>query len=193
MSDKKQAQKLPKASEPVQKDSGEFSGMKLSRLSPTHRSRHRPKVIGRGIGSGHGKTSTRGTKGQLARSGAKHPPGWEGGTTPLIRRIPKRGFSRGRFRESFTIVNLFDIDRIGTLLEVTPQTLREAGLVKRGSHPVKVLGDGELKRALKVHVHAISQGAKNKIEAAGGTVSLIVNLPKESHGVHKVKKIKMVK
>lgn len=144
--------------------------IRLNTLKPAPGSRHRRKIVGRGEGSGHGgKGSTRGFKGQTARSGDSHMRhGFEGGQIPLIRRIPKRGFKTTAFRTVYSLVNVGDIEAvIAAAGEVTPDTLRAAGLVK-GSHPVKVLGDGDVVKAYVVKAHAFSASAKVKLEKAGG-------------------------
>jgi large subunit ribosomal protein L15 len=140
--------------------------MKLSDLSPAKGSTHRKKRLGRGPGSGTGKTAGRGSKGQLSRSGFSRRPSFEGGQMPLIRRVPKRGFTN-IFRATYAVVNVGRLGELGAD-EVTPELLVELGLARRGL-PVKVLGDGDLGRALKVSAHKFSAGARSKIEAAGGT------------------------
>lgn len=149
--------------------------IRLNTLKPAPGSRHRRKIVGRGEGSGHGgKGSTRGFKGQTARSGDSHMRhGFEGGQIPLIRRIPKRGFKTTAFRTEYSLVNVGDIEAVITAAgDVTPDTLRAAGLVK-GSHPVKVLGDGDVVKAYVVKAHAFSASAKSKLEKAGGRADLI--------------------
>lgn len=140
--------------------------MKLHELSPAKGSKKRKKRVGRGPGSGLGKTAGRGHKGQRSRAGFSHRPGFEGGQMPLVRRVPKRGFTN-IFRVPYTVINL---DRLGLVEgdEVTPELLVERGLVRRGM-PVKVLGTGEVGRALKVAAHKFSKSARAKIEAAGGS------------------------
>lgn len=149
--------------------------IQLNNLKPAPGSRHRRKVVGRGEGSGHGgKGSTRGFKGQTARSGDKAiRPGFEGGQVPLIRRIPKRGFSNTAFRTSYVLVNAGDLETVFEAgAEVTPDTLRKKGMAKRNG-PVKILGDGDLTKALRVRAHAFSESAKAKIVKAGGTAEMI--------------------
>lgn len=139
--------------------------MKLHDLSPAEGSRRPKKRIGRGRGSGTGKTAGRGSKGQKSRSGYSRRLGFEGGQMPLIRRVPKRGFTN-IFRREIAVVNLRDLaDFEG---EVTPETLVERGLVRRGL-PIKILGDGDLAAALLVKAHRFSKTARQKIEAAGGS------------------------
>lgn len=139
--------------------------MKLHDLSPAKGSRRAPKRVGRGPGSGTGKTSGRGHKGQKSRSGYSRRLGFEGGQMPLIRRVPKRGFTN-IFRREVAVVNLRDL--VGFEGEITPETLAEKGLVRKGM-PVKILGDGEVESGLIVKAHRFSRGAREKIEAAGGS------------------------
>lgn len=143
----------------------------LHNLEPPAGSKPSPKRVGRGHGSGLGKTSGRGHKGQKARSGAAIPAWFEGGQMPLHRRTPKRGF-RSRDRTEYRIVNLRDLGEIEES-EVTPDLLRARGLIGSGRNPVKVLGDGDVERALTVRAHAFSDSARRKIEEAGGTVEVI--------------------
>ncbi len=145
----------------------------LSNLKPAPGSRKKEKRIGRGQGSGHGGTSTRGHKGQRSRSGESIKPWFEGGQMPLIRRIPKRGF-RNPFKVEYQIVNLgrlqelVDKGKISSDTKVTPELLYEIGAVSKKSLPVKILGDGELKVALEISAHAFSKSALQKIQAIGG-------------------------
>jgi len=144
----------------------------LSNLSPAPRSTKRRKRLGRGPGSGLGKTSGRGHKGRGARSGGNTPPGYEGGQMPLQRRLPKRGF-HNLFRKEFAVVNLRDLETVfDGSTPVDPAKLVEKGLVRRGL-PVKVLGDGSLTRALQVSAHAFSKKARELIEKAGGKAEVI--------------------
>jgi len=146
--------------------------MDLSTLSPAPRSRKARKRLGRGPGSGVGKTSGRGHKGRGARSGGNTHPSFEGGQMPLQRRLPKRGF-HNVFRREFSIVNLGRIDaafEAGAVVDAA--ALVEHGLVRRGQ-PVKVLGQGELTKALTVKAHAFSESAKARIAAAGGSAEVI--------------------
>ncbi|MGC8868035.1 MAG: 50S ribosomal protein L15 [Sulfurihydrogenibium sp.] len=147
--------------------------MKLHELKPNKGATHKKKIVGRGIGSGHGKTSTKGHKGQKSRSGdSKLPARFEGGQTPFIMRIPKRGFKNPTKLE-YEIVNLKDLDKkFNENEEVNPQTLKEKGLVKEGEC-VKILGDGQLTKKLVVKAHAFSSSAEEKILAAGGQVEKI--------------------
>jgi len=141
----------------------------LHDLSPAKGSHRNRKRVGRGPGSGTGKTAGRGEKGQKARSGGSIHPYFEGGQMPLVRRIPKRGFSN-RGRVEYQVVNLRDLDRFEGKVDIT--TLRAAGLIGASHRPVKILGQGELAKALEVEAHAFSKSAREKIEAAGGSVSL---------------------
>jgi large subunit ribosomal protein L15 len=142
------------------------------RLSPAPGAKKRNKRVGRGVGSGHGKTSCRGGKGQTARSGGSIAPGFEGGQMPLQRRLPKRGF-HNPFRVAFEVVNVGQLEAFDAGTEVTPEALRERRLLRRGTSVLKILGDGNLTRALTVRANAVSTGARQKIEAAGGRVEII--------------------
>ncbi len=130
------------------------------------------KLLGRGPGSGHGKTSTRGSKGQTSRAGRHFYLGFEGGQSPLIRRMPKRGFS-SNFRKEYQIVNLSDLSRIKGG-EVTPALLEESGLIKNKFKLVKILGDGEIKNAVNVRAHAFSKKAQEEIIKAGGKAVILI-------------------
>jgi len=130
------------------------------------------KRLGCGAGSGHGKTSTKGHKGQRARSGYKSRLGFEGGQNPLYRRLPKRGFSRADLQEKLEVVNVGQLDGVGEK-EITPEALQKKGLVRKSAKGVKILGTGELKESLTVKAHAFSASAKTKIEAKGGQAVLI--------------------
>ena len=143
--------------------------MGLNNLRPPAGMKHPKKRIGRGQGSGNGKTAGRGHKGAKSRSGFKFKRGFEGGQMPLHRRVPKRGF-HNPFRVEYDVVNLDTLAQwFGAGSVVTPELLREHGLVSRGRHLVKVLGRGELAKALTVRVHKFSGKAAEKITAAGGT------------------------
>lgn len=149
----------------------------LDRLTFHPGSRRRRKRVGRGTGSGKGNTSGRGNKGAGARSGTKHRPWYEGGQMPLAMRLRKVGF-RNPFRKPAEIVNLKDLERFGAGALVDARALKEAGLVRRTEGPVKVLGYGEIRTALTLRVHAISAAARQKLEAAGGSVELLPSGPK---------------
>jgi large subunit ribosomal protein L15 len=145
--------------------------MRLEELKPSPGSRKKVKRIGRGVGSGHGKTSTKGHKGQKARSGGVKGPGFEGGQMPLQRRLPKRGFTN-IFKKTYAEVNVRDL--AGMAGTVTPELLAEQGLVKkRDVKAVKILGVGELKAAITVRAHKFSKSAMDKIQAAGGKAEVI--------------------
>lgn len=142
----------------------------LHDLSPTTGSHRNRKRLGRGNGSGTGGTSGRGHKGQKARSGGKVHPRFEGGQMPLIRRIPKRGF-KSLDRVEYQVVNVRDLERVEG--DVSPETLKAAGLIGSLRRPVKVLGEGEVSKKLTVTAHRFSKSAQSKIEAAGGSVTVI--------------------
>lgn len=146
--------------------------MKLHELKSAPGARHARKRLGRGIGSGLGKTSGKGHKGQNARSGGGVRPGFEGGQTPLYRRLPERGFVN-IFKKEYSIVNVSELNRFSDGAEVTPDTLIEAGLVKNVKDGVKILGEGELNVRLTVKAHKFSRSAVEKIEAAGGKAEVI--------------------
>ncbi len=147
--------------------------MRLDQLRPAPGAKRGPKRVGRGPGSGHGKTSGKGHKGQKARAGGGKGAGFEGGQMPFFRRVPKRGFTP-RERRVYAVVNLNALGSFAAGSVVDPDGLAEAGLIKKAERGlVKLLGDGELARALTVKVHAVSQSAKQKIEAAGGVVEVL--------------------
>ena len=146
--------------------------MSLHELKAAEGARHSRKRVGRGSGSGFGKTSTRGQKGQLARSGGGTRLGFEGGQTPLFRRIPKRGFTNIN-RKEYAIVNLDDLNKFENGSEVTPKELFEAGLIKKEKAGVKILGNGSLERKLTVKAAKFSASAKKAIESAGGTCEVL--------------------
>jgi large subunit ribosomal protein L15 len=147
--------------------------MNLSSLKPPAGSRKKRKRIGRGDGSGHGGTSTKGHKGQNARSGGRVRPGFEGGQMPLSRRLPKRGF-RNPFRRNVVIINIDQLKRFpeGSVIDKT--SLLEAGLVKKIGDGIKVLGKGNIEHPISVKVDMISRGARDKIKAAGGSVVEVI-------------------
>ena len=142
--------------------------MELSNLKPKKGARHAKKRLGRGPGSGHGKTSGRGEKGQKSRSGYSGKRGCEGGQMPLHRRIPKRGFTN-IFKTDYAVVNVSDLDRFDNGATVDETALRQAGLVKGQHDGIKILGDGELSKKLTVSATKFSKSAKEIIEKAGGT------------------------
>jgi large subunit ribosomal protein L15 len=140
--------------------------MNLGKLTYQSGSRKKTKRVGRGPGSRHGKTSCRGHKGQHARSGAKFRAWFEGGQMPLQRRLPKRGFTN-IFKKTFQVVNVSELESLKAKA-VSPQDLYQAKIIRNQHVPVKVLGNGELKRAVEIHAHAFTKSAIEKIEAAGG-------------------------
>jgi large subunit ribosomal protein L15 len=143
--------------------------MKLHELRNVAGAVHRKKRVGCGEGGGHGKTSTRGGKGQSARSGSSFRPGFEGGQMPLYRKLPHRGFNNANFRTEIAVVNLRDLGGLGPeVTEVNAVSLAKAGLIRSGEATVKVLGDGEMTRALNITAAKFSEAAKAKIEKAGG-------------------------
>lgn len=145
--------------------------MRIEELKPASGSRKKDKRVGRGFGSGHGKTSTKGHKGQKSRSGGGTPPGFEGGQMPLQRRVPKRGF-KNPFSKEFAILNIKDIEALG-VDTITPEFLMERGVVKSLRDGIKILGMGELKRAVNVKAHSFSDSAIQKIRSAGGTIEVV--------------------
>ncbi|MBM4331310.1 MAG: 50S ribosomal protein L15 [Deltaproteobacteria bacterium] len=146
--------------------------MKLGDLKPPQGARKKSKRIGRGEGSGHGGTSTRGHKGQKARSGGKVSRGFEGGQMPMQRRLPKRGF-KNPFRKEYEVVNIRDLTRFpaGTVVDLA--ALKASGLIKKIRWGVKVLGDGSINHPLTVQAHHFTLTAQNKIEAAGGKTEVL--------------------
>ncbi len=145
--------------------------MKLSDLKPYPGSRKKRKRVGRGPGSGHGKTSCRGHKGQNSRSGGGVKPGFEGGQMPLQRRLPKRGFTN-IFQKQYAIVNLSTLDKL-TETDITPEFLVSEGVVKDMKDGIKILGQGEITKVISVKAHAFSNSAKEKITKAQGSVETI--------------------
>jgi large subunit ribosomal protein L15 len=144
--------------------------MNLSNIRAPKKANSNKKSVGRGMGSGMGKTSTRGHKGQRSRSGSRMMRGFEGGQMPLHRRMPKRGFTN-IFRQEFNVVNLDKLALLGETT-ITPEVLRKAGVIKT-KHPVKVLGNGELSTAITVHAHKFSKSAQDKITQAGGKFEVL--------------------
>lgn len=145
--------------------------MRLDELKPVRGAKKKARRVGRGPGSGRGKTAGRGTKGQGSRSGGGVPPGFEGGQMPLQRRLPKRGF-RNLFRKVFAEINVRDLERFAPDSVVDQEILRQSGLVKGRYDGVKLLGTGEISKPLTVKVDRCSAGARQKIEAAGGQVEV---------------------
>jgi large subunit ribosomal protein L15 len=146
--------------------------VKLEELKSPPGANKRVKRVGRGTGSGHGKTSTRGHKGQKARSGGGVRPGFEGGQMPLQRRLPKRGFTN-IFKKEYAIVNVRELNSFEDGSEINPEVLLNAGLINSTKDGVKILGDGELEKKLTVRAHKISRQAEEKITARGGRVEVI--------------------
>ena len=144
----------------------------LNSLSPVRGANRKPKRVGRGIGSGHSKTATRGYKGQKSRSGTSIRPSFEGGQMPLHRRLPKRGF-HNIFRKEYAIVNLDRLGEFAPGAKVDPEALMQAGIIKNLLDGLKILGSGEVPHALHVRTHKISKSAAEKIQKAGGTVEMI--------------------
>ena len=148
--------------------------MNLSNIRAPKKASEKRKRVGRGMGSGMGKTSTRGHKGQRSRTGSRMIRGFEGGQMPLHRRMPKRGFTN-IFRKEFNIVSLERLVALGAELHaaaITPEVLRKAGVIK-AKHPVKILGDGEITIAITVHAHKFSKSAQEKITKAGGKIEVL--------------------
>ncbi len=146
--------------------------MRLEELKPPEGARKKRKRVGRGIGSGHGKTACRGAKGQKARSGGGIKAGFEGGQMPLQRRLPKRGF-RPLFKKEFTILHLKDLNRFPKDTVVEPELLFQSGLLRHRGKAIKLLSDGELEHPLTIRVHRVSKAALKKVEAASGKVEVI--------------------
>lgn len=147
--------------------------MKLHELNSAPEAKNR-KRVGRGPGSGMGKTSTRGEKGQKARSGASIPAWFQGGQSPLFRRVPKRGFSNARFKIRFATINLSDINKFFNDGDViTPEVLKERGIIKKQLNGVKVLGNGELEKKVTIKAQRFSTKAVSKIESAGSKAEVI--------------------
>lgn len=147
--------------------------MKLNNITPTEGAFKETKRVGRGTGSGLGKTSGKGHKGQNARSGGGVRVGFEGGQLPLFRRLPKRGFSNAKFKIRYAVINLSDLEKFAEGTEVTPTLLKEMGVVKNSLDGIKVLGNGKLTKKLNVKANKFSETAKKEIEALGGTIEVI--------------------
>ena len=146
--------------------------MKLEELAPSEGSRKKRKRVGRGVGSGHGKTACKGAKGQKARSGGGIKAGFEGGQMPMQRRLPKRGF-RSPFKKRFALLHLKDLNRFPKDTVVEPELLYRSGLLMDKGDPIKLLSDGELEHPLTIRVHRASRAALQKVEAASGRVEVI--------------------
>ena len=151
--------------------------MNVATIPSVPGARHRKKRVGRGVGSGHGKTATRGTKGQRARTGKGKRPGFEGGRNPLIRMLPKRGMRRkDRAQERVpAVINVEQLNQFADGAKVTVESLQASGLVNGQFSHVKLLGDGDLKKKLTIRVHRASESAKAKVQQAGGSIELIDN------------------
>jgi len=147
--------------------------MKLNTIHPNEGATTTRKRVGRGPGSGLGKTSGKGHKGQNARSGGGVRPGFEGGQLPLFRRLPKRGFSNALFKTEYATINLSDLNRFEDGAVVTPELLKEMGLLKKQLDGVKVLGNGTLEKKLTVKAHKFSSKAQEQIESLGGKIEVI--------------------
>ena len=156
--------------------------MRLHDLKPRPGAKHRPKRLGQGESSGHGKTAGRGGKGQTARSGSSIRIGFEGGQMPLIRRIPKRGFNNSRHAIEYVPVNLESLNQFEDGATVDELALRNVGLANGPVKRIKILGNGELSKKLKVTAHAFSASAKAKIEKLGGSCEVIVKKVEGSRG-----------
>ncbi len=146
--------------------------LELHGLRPAKGANKKPKRVGRGPGSGHGKTATRGEKGQKSRSGFSQKPGFEGGQMPLHRRIPKRGFTN-KFAKQYAVLNVGELNKLEDGASVTPEFLIEKRVIKKSLDGLRVLGKGELTRKLSVRAHHFSESAKKKIEEAGGSIEVI--------------------
>jgi len=147
--------------------------MKLNNVKPAPGATKNRKRVGRGPGSGTGKTAGRGENGQNSRSGGGVRIGFEGGQTPLFRRLPKRGFSNARFKKVYAVINLDDLNKFDDGAEITPEILKDAGLVKNTLDGLKVLGNGKLEKKLNVKAHKFSKNAKEQIEKLGGKAEVI--------------------
>ena len=146
--------------------------MKIEDLRPAIGAKRKRKIVGRGPGSGHGKTSTRGHKGQMSRTGKGTTPGFEGGQMPLIRRIPKRGFNKWP-RKDYQIINLENLLTLKKETSITPELLKEKGLIKNSVNFLKILGNGDINVPLNIKAHAFSKKAIDKIKNAGGKSEII--------------------
>lgn len=159
--------------------------LSLNNLKPAKGSTHKKKRVGRGPGSGLGKTAGRGHKGQKSRSGYSSRVGFEGGQMPLQRRLPKRGFTN-IFKKKWLEVSLEKIEEnFNKGDEITPDILRDRGLIKKAKHDLVILGSGEITKALNISAHRFTKSAKEKIEKAGGTANIIEKVAKEAEGENK--------
>ncbi|MDP8230245.1 MAG: 50S ribosomal protein L15 [Candidatus Gorgyraea atricola] len=146
--------------------------MKIEDLRPARGAKKRRKIVGRGPGSGHGKTSTRGHKGQMSRTGKGTTPGFEGGQMPLIRRLPKRGFNK-RPKKGYCVINLDTLETLKKETSITPELLKEKEMIKGSVNFLKVLGNGKIDIPINIKAHAFSKSALAKIKEAGGKCELI--------------------
>ncbi len=165
------AKKIVKKSAPREGKKEAVSSVSLHNLKSPFGSRKKRKLLGRGSSSGHGKTSTRGSKGQTSRAGRHFYLGFEGGQSPLIRRMPKRGFV-SNFKKVYQIVNLVDLNSIKEAV-ITPVLLKENGLIRNESALIKILGNGSIKNAVTIQAHAFSKRASSEIASAGGKAEII--------------------
>ena len=147
--------------------------MKLHTLAPNEGATKERKRLGRGVGSGTGKTSGKGHKGQNARSGGGVRPGFEGGQLPLFRRLPKRGFTNAKFKTTYAVLNLSDLNRFEEGSEITPELLKDMGILKNQLDGVKILGNGKLDKKITVKANKFSKTAKEAIETLGGKAEVI--------------------
>ena len=147
--------------------------MKLNNISYTEGSKKKRNRVGRGTSSGSGKTSGKGHKGQKARSGYSRKAGFEGGQLPLFKRLPKRGFSNYEFKIKYAVINVEDLNVFEESVEVTPEILKDSGMIKNQLDGIKILGNGTLDKKLIVKAHSFTKTAKEKIEAKGGKVEVI--------------------
>ena len=147
--------------------------MKLHELERNREAKHERRRVGRGMGSGLGKTSGRGEKGQKARSGVSIPAQFEGGQLPLYRRLPKRGFSNSDFKIRYAVLNVSDLNRFDDGCEVTPELLKETGILKNQLDGIKILGNGEITKKLTVKAHKFSKSAVEKLEKSGCKIEVI--------------------
>ena len=145
----------------------------MNNLRPPVGAVKKKNIVGRGPGSGNGKTSGRGMNGQNSRSGGGVRPGFEGGQTPLIRRLPKRGFKNSRFQDFFNIINIYLLESLEDGSVVTKETLVKMNLVKYPKKKIKILGNGDFSKKIEIHADAFSNSAKEKIEKAGGKAQLV--------------------
>ena len=163
---------FPKPGKTKKPEEKKVESVGLHNLKAPKGAHQKKRILGRGPSSGHGKTSTRGSKGQTSRAGHDMYLGFEGGQTPLIRRIPKRGFTNTRFKREYQIVNLESLKKIKAAV-ITLEILEEKGLIKNKNKLVKILGEGDLKEALTIYAHAFSKKAQGKIKNAGGKLEII--------------------